>query len=135
MRACSGGMSAQIPIKNDDKANNAAIDKVKADKEREVAAGHDGTWVAHPALVKVALDIFNKGMVGPNQYFVRREEVQVSALDLLNTNVPGGISEAGVRSNCSALLHYCANWIGGLGCVPVANVSAHRWRHFMLRFP
>jgi malate synthase len=60
-------MSAQIPIKNDEKANQAAMDKVRADKERECAAGHDGTWVAHPALVKIALEVFNKGMVGPNQ--------------------------------------------------------------------
>ena len=62
-----GGMSAQIPIKNDEAKNNAAIAKVKADKTRECAAGHDGTWVAHPALVKIALDAFNLGMVGPNQ--------------------------------------------------------------------
>lgn len=56
------------------------------------------------------------------QYHIRREEVNVTAADLLNTNVPGGITEEGVRDNCSALLHYCANWIGGLGCVPVNNV-------------
>lgn len=91
-------------LSDDEKRNQAAIAKVVADKEREVAAGHDGTWVAHPALVKVALDIFNKGMTGPNQYHIRREEVQVSALDLLNTNVPGQITEAGIRSNCMALL-------------------------------
>lgn len=60
-------MSAQIPVKNDDVKNNAAMAKVRADKTREVEAGHDGTWVAHPALVGIALEIFNKGMVGPNQ--------------------------------------------------------------------
>ncbi|POY75923.1 hypothetical protein BMF94_1007 [Rhodotorula taiwanensis] len=120
--AAIGGMAAQIPIKNDEAKNNAVMDKVRADKQRECDAGHDGTWVAHPGLVKIAMDIFNKGMPGPNQYHVRREEVHVTALDLLNTNVPGGISEDGVRSNCMALLHYCANWVGGLGCVPVANL-------------
>lgn len=117
--AAIGGMAAQIPIKGDEKANEAAMQKVIADKEREVKAGHDGTWVAHPALVKIALDVFNKGMPAPNQYHVRREEVHVTALDLLNTNVPGRITEGGIRSNCMALLHYCANWVGGLGCVPV----------------
>ncbi|GAA5962660.1 hypothetical protein JCM21900_006760 [Sporobolomyces salmonicolor] len=120
--AAIGGMAAQIPIKNDDAKNNAVMDKVRADKQRECDAGHDGTWVAHPGLVKIALDIFNKGMPGPNQYHIRREDVNVTALDLLNTNIPGGISEDGIRSNCMALLHYCANWVGGLGCVPVANL-------------
>lgn len=134
-------MAAQIPIKDDDARNNAAMEKVRADKARECAAGHDGTWVAHPALVKIALDVFNQGMVGPNQvspvsahqhcrtdefvqYHIRREEVNVTALDLLNTNVPGSITEEGIRSNCSALLHYCANWVGGLGCVPVNYVRS-----------
>ncbi|GAA5914897.1 hypothetical protein JCM6882_008101 [Rhodosporidiobolus microsporus] len=120
--AAIGGMAAQIPIKNDEAKNNAVMDKVRADKQRECDAGHDGTWVAHPGLVKIAMDIFNKGMTGPNQYHIRREDVRVTAADLLNTNVPGGISEDGVRSNCMALLHYCANWTGGLGCVPVANL-------------
>jgi len=117
--AAIGGMAAQIPIKDDAKANDAAMDKVRADKLREVKAGHDGTWVAHPALVKIALEIFNEHMPGPNQYHVRRADVNVSALDLLNTNVPGSITEAGIRSNLSALLVYVGNWVGGLGCVPV----------------
>ncbi|GAA5932667.1 hypothetical protein JCM10213_006295 [Rhodosporidiobolus nylandii] len=120
--AAIGGMAAQIPIKNDEAKNNAVMDKVRADKQRECDAGHDGSWVAHPGLVPIAMDIFNKGMTGPNQYHIRREDVNVTARDLLNTNVPGGISEDGVRSNCMALLHYCANWVGGLGCVPVANL-------------
>ncbi|TIC35273.1 malate synthase [Wallemia mellicola] len=120
--AAMGGMSAQIPIKNDTKANDAAMSKVKNDKLREVTAGHDGTWVAHPALVKIALDIFNDKMLGPNQYHIRREEVQVSAADLLNTNVPGEITEAGVHENASAALAYCSAWISGNGCVPINNL-------------
>jgi malate synthase len=115
-------MAAQIPIKNDEAANEAAMTKVRKDKTRECAAGHDGTWVAHPALVKIALEVFNKGMIGPNQYHIRRDDVNVTALDLLNTNVPGGITEAGIRANCMALLHYCANWILTNGCVPVDNM-------------
>ena len=117
--AAIGGMAAQIPIKGNEKANNAAMDKVRADKLREVLAGHDGTWVAHPALVPIALEVFNKHMLGPNQYHVRREEVRVSALDLLNPNVDGQITEAGARANVSALLAYCANWVRGNGCVPI----------------
>ncbi|KDN50852.1 malate synthase [Tilletiaria anomala UBC 951] len=117
--AAIGGMAAQIPIKDDPKANDVAMEKVKADKLREVKAGHDGTWVAHPALVKIALEIFDKHMLGPNQYHVRREEVKVTALDLLNSNVPGAITEKGARANVSALLGYCANWVNGLGCVPI----------------
>lgn len=117
--AAIGGMAAQIPIKDDPKANEVAMDKVRADKLREVQAGHDGTWVAHPALVTIALEIFNKNMLGPNQYHIRREEVKVTALDLLNSNVPGAITEGGARANVSALLGYCANWMVGMGCVPI----------------
>lgn len=120
--AAIGGMAAQIPIKGNEKANNAAMDKVRADKLREVLAGHDGTWVAHPALVSIALEVFNKHMLGPNQYHVRREEVRVSALDLLNPNVDGQITEAGARANVSALLAYCANWVRGNGCVPINHL-------------
>ncbi|CAO1627710.1 unnamed protein product [Jaminaea pallidilutea] len=117
--AAIGGMAAQIPIKGDDKANQAAMDKVRNDKLREVQKGHDGTWVAHPALVTIALEIFNKHMPSPNQYHIRRDEVKVTALDLLNANVPGKITENGARANVSALLGYCANWMGGVGCVPI----------------
>ena len=120
--AAIGGMAAQIPIKGNEKANNAAMDKVRADKLREVLAGHDGAWVAHPALVPIALEVFNKHMLGPNQYHVRREEVRVSALDLLNPNVDGQITEAGARANVSALLAYCANWVRGNGCVPINHL-------------
>ncbi|POV96213.1 hypothetical protein PSHT_15244 [Puccinia striiformis] len=121
-RCCYGGDECTNSDQDNPKANEAAMNKVKADKLREVKAGHDGTWVAHPALVKVALDIFNEHMVGPNQYHVRRSEVQVTALDLLNTNVPGKITEHGIRENVSAALQYCANWITGVGCVPIANL-------------
>ncbi|CAG8451295.1 2457_t:CDS:2 [Ambispora gerdemannii] len=117
-----GGMAAQIPIKNDAQANKAALDKVRADKLREVKAGHDGTWVAHPDLVKIALDIFNENLKTPNQIFVRREDVKVTALDLLNTNVPGSITESGIRGNISVGLTYIESWLRGLGCVPIHNL-------------
>lgn len=117
--AAIGGMAAQIPIKDNPEANEAAMSKVRADKLREVTAGHDGTWVAHPALVQIALEIFNDHMLGPNQYYVRREEVTVTANDLLDPAVPGKITEAGARANASALLGYCANWVKGNGCVPI----------------
>ncbi|KAJ2782729.1 hypothetical protein H4R18_002103 [Coemansia javaensis] len=118
-----GGMAAQIPIKGDAKANQAAMDKVRADKRREVLAGHDGTWVAHPALVPIALDEFDCNMPSPNQFHVRREDVVVTAADLLNTNVAGGkITEGGVRDNISVGLIYMANWLAGSGCVPIHNL-------------
>jgi malate synthase len=100
--AAMGGMSAQIPIKNDPVANEKVMDKVRADKLREVTAGHDGTWVAHPALVKIAMDVFDDKMKGPNQYHVRREEVEVTDKELANSKVPGKITETGVRENVSA---------------------------------
>jgi len=117
-----GGMAAQIPIKNDPKANQIALDKVRNDKLREVKAGHDGTWVAHPDLVKIALDVFNENLKTPNQIYIRREDVNVSALDLLNTNVPGSITENGIRSNISIGLIYIESWLRGLGCVPIHNL-------------
>lgn len=100
--AAMGGMSAQIPIKNDAAANDVAMNKVRADKLREVRAGHDGTWIAHPLIRKIAMDIFDQNMLGPNQYHVLREEVKVQAQDLLNTSVKGKITEAGVKGNVSA---------------------------------
>jgi malate synthase len=114
-----GGMAAQIPIKNDQAANDAAMAKVKSDKLREVRAGHDGTWVAHPALAKIASDIFNEHMPTPNQMHVRREDVNISANDLLNMNVPGKITEAGIRQNLDIGLSYMEAWIRGVGCVPI----------------
>ncbi|WVQ82824.1 malate synthase A [Cryptococcus sp. DSM 104549] len=117
--AAMGGMSAQIPIKNDPEANERAMAKVRADKLREVTAGHDGTWVAHPALVKIALDIFNEHMLGPNQYHIRREDVVVTDKQIADPSVPGKVTEQGVRDNVSAALSYCAAWISGNGCVPI----------------
>jgi malate synthase len=114
-----GGMAAQIPIKNDPAANDKAMESVRADKLREVRAGHDGTWVAHPALASIASDVFNKHMPTPNQLFVRREEVHITANDLLNTNVPGKITEDGIRKNLNIGLSYMEGWLRGVGCVPI----------------
>ncbi|MFN3325676.1 MAG: malate synthase A [Bryobacteraceae bacterium] len=116
-----GGMAAQIPIKNDPAANEAAMEKVRQDKLREVRAGHDGTWVAHPGLIPVAKQIFDEGMSTPNQIHVKREEVNVTAADLLK--VPGGtITEDGLRLNVDVGLQYLEAWLGGLGCVPIYNL-------------
>ncbi|ORY03899.1 malate synthase A [Basidiobolus meristosporus CBS 931.73] len=118
-----GGMAANIPIKNNPQANEAAMQKVRNDKLREVKAGHDGTWVAHPDLVKIALGIFNEHMVTPNQIHLRRDEVEVTAADLLNNNIEGGkITENGIRSNISVGLAYTEAWLRGLGCVPIHNL-------------
>ncbi|EEQ30261.1 putative malate synthase [Microsporum canis] len=114
-----GGMAAQIPIKNDPKANDIAMESVRADKLREVRAGHDGTWVAHPALASIASNVFNEYMPTPNQIFVRREDVHVTANDLLNTNVPGSITEAGIRKNLNIGLSYMEGWLRGVGCIPI----------------
>jgi malate synthase len=116
-----GGMAAQIPIKNNPQANEEAMAKVLADKEREATDGHDGTWVAHPGLVPVALKAFDKHMPQANQISKLREDVQVTAADLLA--VPKGtITEAGVRGNMSVGIQYLEAWLGGLGCVPLYNL-------------
>jgi len=116
-----GGMAAQIPIKSDPKANEEAMSKVRADKHREANDGHDGTWVAHPGLVAVAMEEFEKVMPGPNQIDKKREDVHVTAADLLK--VPDGtITEAGMRTNISVGLQYLASWLGSLGCVPINNL-------------
>ncbi|KAF2257140.1 malate synthase [Trematosphaeria pertusa] len=114
-----GGMAAQIPIKTDPAANDAAMEKVRADKLREVRAGHDGTWVAHPVLAAIASDVFNKHMPTPNQMHVRREDVHITANDLLNMNVPGKVTEAGIRKNLDIGLSYMEAWLRGVGCVPI----------------
>lgn len=116
-----GGMAAQIPIKNNPEANNAAIEKVKADKLREVKNGHDGTWVAHPALVTLALEIFNQHMPQPNQIDKKREDVHVTRENLLE--VPKGQrTDACLRNNISVGVQYLEAWLGGMGCVPLYNL-------------
>ncbi len=116
-----GGMAAQIPIKNDAQANEEAMARVRADKKREATDGHDGTWVAHPGLVAVALEEFDRVMIGPNQIDRKREDVQVTAADLLA--VPDGtITEAGLRTNISVSLQYMESWFRGSGCVPINNL-------------
>ncbi|MEO8811013.1 MAG: malate synthase A [Rhodanobacter sp.] len=116
-----GGMAAQIPIKGDEAANADALDKVRADKLREVQAGHDGTWVAHPALVPVAQQIFDEYMPTPNQLGKLREDVQVSREQLLAA--PGGtVSRAGFDNNVEVCLRYTAAWLDGLGCVPIHHL-------------
>ena len=116
-----GGMAAQIPIRNDAAANEQALDKVRRDKIREVQAGHDGTWVAHPGLVPVAKEIFDKYMPEPNQISKQRTNRAVEPRDLLE--VPkGDITEAGLRWNIDVGMQYLHSWLGGLGCVPIYNL-------------
>jgi malate synthase len=117
-----GGMAAQIPIKNDPKANEAALEKVRQDKLREVTDGCDGTWVAHPALVPVAKQVFDQHMPGPNQYARQRPDIKVSAKDLLNFQPEKPITEAGLRNNISVGIQYLGAWLAGNGCVPVFNL-------------
>lgn len=116
-----GGMAAQIPIKGDEAANAAAIGKVRADKTREAAEGHDGTWVAHPGLIPVAMEIFDEYLHGANQLKRRRRDVNVSAADLVEP-AQGTITEAGVRGNISVAIRYLAAWLNGQGCVPLDHL-------------
>ena len=115
-----GGMAAQIPIRNDPAANAAALAKVRADKEREVRAGHDGTWVAHPGLVSTALEAFAALMPGPNQLHVMPEGT-VTADDLLRP-LPGPITEQGVRWNLHVGVRYLEAWLGGSGAEPIHHL-------------
>jgi malate synthase len=116
-----GGMAAQIPIKGDTVANDAALAKVRADKLREVRDGHDGTWVAHPGLVPVAKEIFDREMPAPNQIARKREEVAVTREDLLRP-VAGTPTEAGLRHNVRVGVQYLESWLRGIGCVPLYNL-------------
>jgi malate synthase len=116
-----GGMAAFIPIKNDEAANNAAIDKVKVDKLREVTNGHDGTWVAHPGLVKVAMDIFNEHMPTPHNYHITRAGEVYTQKDLLE--LPAGtITEAGLRMNINVGILYIESWLRGVGAAALHNL-------------
>lgn len=116
-----GGMAAQIPIKDDPKANEAAMAKVRDDKVREVLAGNDGTWVAHPGLVELARSQFDTYMPTPNQLHRLREDVNVTAADLLK--VPKGeITEDGIRKNINVGIRYLESWLRGNGCVPLYNL-------------
>ncbi|WP_339317077.1 hypothetical protein [Oceanobacillus sp. FSL W7-1304] len=114
-------MAAQIPVKNDDAANKVAFDKVRADKEREAVDGHDGTWVAHPGMVQLVKDIFDKVMPTPNQINKKRVDVRVSAEDLVR--LPAGeITEGGLRTNINVGIQYIAAWLSGRGAVPINNL-------------
>jgi malate synthase len=117
-----GGMAAQIPIKNDPAANDAAIAKVTADKEREANDGFDGTWVAHPGLVPVARAVFDRIMSTPNQIHRKREDVCVKEADLRAFAPQGPITAAGLRTNINVSLQYLGAWLAGNGCVPINNL-------------
>ncbi len=117
-----GGMAAQIPVKNDPKANEEAFAKVRADKEREAGDGHDGTWVAHPGMVQLATDAFNAIMKTPNQIDRKRDDVNVNATDLLHFEPRGPITEAGLRQNVSVGVQYLEAWLRGHGAVPLFNL-------------
>ena len=116
-----GGMAAQIPVKNNPEANAAAFAKVKADKEREAGDGHDGTWVAHPDLVPVANEVFDRLMPQANQLDRLREDVQVGAKDLLEIH-EGTRSEEGFRENIRVGVQYLEAWLRGRGAVPIYNM-------------
>ncbi|MEY2543355.1 MAG: malate synthase, partial [Verrucomicrobiota bacterium] len=117
-----GGMAAQIPVKNDPKANEEAFAKVRADKEREAGDGHDGTWVAHPGMVQLATDAFNAIMKNPNQIDKKREDVNVTAKDLLDFGPSEPITEQGLRQNVSVGVQYLEAWLRGHGAVPLFNL-------------
>jgi malate synthase len=117
-----GGMAPQIPIRTDPAANAAALAKVLADKEREAGDGHDGTWVAHPGLVAVAREAFDRLMPAPNQIARRRDDVAVTAAGLLAFGPRAPITEAGLRLNIEVGIAYLGAWLAGLGCVPIHHL-------------
>ena len=136
-----GGMAAQIPISGDPAANDAALARVRADKLREVTAGHDGTWVAHPALIPLAREVFNAHMPEANQVHVARDDVHAEREDLLRPSL-GTISRAGFEGNVEVCVRYLAAWLDGNGCVPIhwlmedaataeiARTQLWQWLHF-----
>jgi len=118
---CIGGMAAQIPVKNNPAANEEALAKVKADKTREANNGHDGTWVAHPGLVPVAMEVFDRIMPAPNQVDKQLDDIEITAQQLLE--VPSGpITEDGLRLNVSVGIQYIEAWLRGIGAVPINNL-------------
>ncbi|HZZ89582.1 MAG TPA: malate synthase A, partial [Caulobacteraceae bacterium] len=116
-----GGMAAQIPVKGDAAANEAAFAKVRADKEREATNGHDGTWVAHPDLVPVAMEVFDRAMPGPNQLGKLREDVAITREQMLKVH-EGERTEAGLRENIRVGVQYIEAWLRGRGAVPLYNL-------------
>jgi malate synthase len=116
-----GGMAAQIPVKNDPEANERALQKVREDKEREARDGHDGTWVAHPGLVPVAMEVFDRLMSTANQVNRQRDDVKVTAEDLLEVPT-GAITEQGLRNNISVGIQYLEAWLRGYGAVAINHL-------------
>lgn len=116
-----GGMAAQIPISGDPQANEQALARVRSDKEREARNGHDGTWVAHPALIPVAQAVFDQLMPGPNQLGVARADA-TAARDALIAPSGGGITREGFQANIDVCVRYLAAWLDGLGCVPIHHL-------------
>ena len=116
-----GGMAAQIPVKNDDAANKAAFNKVKIDKEREAKLGHDGTWVAHPDLVEVAMGVFDKEMPSKHQILKKRQSPRITDESMLSPH-SGSVTEKGVRTNIEVGIKYIAAWLSGRGAVPIHNL-------------
>ena len=116
-----GGMAAQIPVKGDAHANDEAFAKVRADKEREASAGHDGTWVAHPDLVPIAKEVFDRLMPQANQLSVMREDVRVTAAEMIEVH-QGKRTEEGLRENLRVGVQYIEAWLRGRGAVPIYNL-------------
>ncbi len=116
-----GGMAAQIPVKNDESANNRAFDKVLNDKLREVKNGHDGTWVAHPGLVKIAMDIFDKYMPQDNQISNKRLDLNITEKELVEQPV-GTVTEKGIRENINVGILYVESWLRGVGAAALYNL-------------